>query len=549
MRSPTWWLRRAAAEAAAATDPKLRADLLDDIATYTGAARDPRGFAAAVDHVVQRLAEVQDPAERALSALNFARLVSRLGTAEQIRRVVALGEDAATKVEDVARGEAFLSDFASVRADTADAAGALAAVGRLTNVVARADASINLAAALGARGDRANYGQAVRLAQQCISAVKDPRAASGLLVRLVEAQVRGGDDAGARQTAIRLRDPFFQGYATLALARSKTAPAATRAKDLDAATALAAGVQDVRRADLLADIAAARSDAGDREGARRTLDAAGQSVLTLLRDQRPAFLAVARAWDQAGDKPAALAMVRRAEQATRRPGEATRPADLLAIAQAYRDLGDAPSAARALDAARAAVAAEPPPAARLADYEALAAADARAGDLARWRQDLASAEKALEQARQAEQTKPANPGNPNPPSPTLPPAQTWREMATAAAVREAAGAGKEQEARQLLAQVTDAEARTSLTAEAALAAAEHGEWAASRALAAGLPLADRANVCNTAGYRAARTGKPDEAARQAALYATPEERGNVDTGVAQGLLEEQFGLPPVAEGR
>ncbi len=115
-------------------------------------------------------------------------------------------------------------------------------------------------------------------------------------------------------------------------------------------------------ADTMAAIAMARSQGSDAEGARRTLQRAEKAAETLQQDVRRSWLALALAWGRLGDKAAEVRLLKRAGPAQPGPNEAgARPADdLLAIAQAYRELGDVNTAGRAAEAAHRAAAAQDP---------------------------------------------------------------------------------------------------------------------------------------------------------------------------------------------
>ncbi len=155
--------------------------------------------------------------------------------------------------------------------------------------------------------------------------------------------------------------------------------------------------------------------------------------------------------------------------------------------------------------------------------------------MARWRKDLAAGLTALAQV------KPGDAAGP-PPSP-----DAYRQVLTQSAVANLALAGKITEAKNLAADNATPEVRNGMLAAAAHSAALAGDFAASRGLSEGINLADRVDAANLAGYTAARAGRVTDAARELPRYGTPEERGSVATGVAQALLEGQFGLPPVIE--
>jgi hypothetical protein len=538
LKSPAWWLQRAAAEANAATDATIRRTIQQDIWTFSGSAADPRHFAEAVDYFLKNLATEKEPANQAADAINYGRLVARVGTAEQARAVAAAGREAAGKMNDAITREAYLTFLAEIQAESGDAAGAIAAIGKLTDPMARADGYVQLAGILWKKGDREIYQQCVASARQALEPVKDPFAASGLLARLVGAQVAAGDEAGARETTGRITEPWQSAGAHLALSRLAGLSPEARTKELTAAENSAVALPDSRMADTMAEIAGAPAEAGaDAAGARRTLERAEKAAESLQQDLRRSWLALALAWGRLGDKAAEVRLLKRAGPAQPGPKEVgARPADdLLAIAQAYRDLGELDTAGRAGEAAHRAAAAQEPPAARVDAWEHVADADARHGDLARWRQDLAAGLAALSQVK------------PNDPAGPPPPADAYRQMLTQSAVANLALAGKVTEAKSLAAEnATPADRDDTLTA-AAHSAALAGDLAASRALGEGLTLSDRVDAANLAAYTAARAGRVADADRELPRYSTPEERGSVATGVAQGLLEQQFGLPPVIE--
>jgi hypothetical protein len=537
LKSPAWWLQRAQAEANAVTDAAIRRNIQQEVWTFGGSAADPRHFAEAVDDFLKDLASNKDPASQAAAAINYGRLVARLGTAQQARAVVAAGREAAAKMSDAVGREAYLGFLAGIQADSGDAAGAIAAVGMLTDPWARAGGYAQLAALFGKKGDTPNYKQCVALAVQALGHAKDPLEASGLMAKLVDAQVAAGDEAGARESAGRITDPWQAAGAHLALSRLAGLSPEARAKEWSAAEGLAVTLPDARMADTMAAIAQARSEAGDAAGARRTLELAEKAAEALQRDVRRSWLSLALAWGRLGDKAAEVRLLKRAGPAQPGPNDVSaRPADdLLAIAQAYRDLGDFDTAGRAAEAAHRAAAAQSPPAARVDAWEHVADADARAGDLARWRQDLASGLGALAQVK------------PGDPAGAPPPADAYRQLLTQSAVANLALAGKINEARGLAGESATPEARVGTLTAAAHSAAVAGDFTASRALGEGLGLADRVDAANEAGYTAGRAGRVADASRELPRYATPEERGSVATGVAQGLLEQQFGLPPVIE--
>lgn len=296
---------------------------------------------------------------------------------------------------------------------------------------------------------------------------------------------------------------------------------------------------DARMADIVAEIALARAQAGDGDGARQTLERAGKRVEAQRQDLRRSWLVLALGWGRLGDKAAEVRLLKRAGPAQPGPEEVgAHPADdLLAIAQAYRDLGDADTAARAAEAAHRAAAAERLASARVDAWAHVADADARAGDVARWREDLAAGRAALAQVR------------PDDPAGPPPAAEVYRQMLTTSAVANLALAGKTGEARVLAAETATADARDATLDAAAHSTALAGDFDASRELAKDLALPDRADLANLAGYTAARAGRAADAGQEFRRYATPEERGSLATGVAQGLLERQFGLPPVIEAQ
>jgi len=536
LKSPAWWVQRAQAEANAATDAGIRQNVQQEAWTFGGSAADPRHFAEAVNDFLKNIAAEKDPASQAAAAINYGRMVARLGTAEQAHAIVVAGRGAVGKMNDPIGREAYLSLLAGIQAESGDAAGAIAAVGMLAEPWARADGHAQLAAIFGKKGDMPNYQQCVALAKQALGQAKDPLEASGLLAKLVDAQVAAGDEAGARDSAARITDPWQAAGAHLALSRLPGLSPEGRAKEWSAAEGFAVTLPDARMADTMAEIAQGRSEAGDAEGARRTLERAEKAAEALQRDVRRSWLTLALAWGRLGDKAAEVRLLKRSGPAQPGPKEAgARPADdLLAIAQAYRDLGDLETAGRAAEAAHRAAAAENPAAARVDAWEHVADADARVGDLARWRQDLAIGLAELAQLKAGNGSGP-------------PPADAYRQMLTQSAVANLALAGKINEARGLAGENATPEARNAILAAAAHSAAVAGDFSASRGLSEGLGLDDRVDAANEAGYTAGRAGRVADAERELSRYGTPEERGSVATGVAQGLLERQFGLPPVIE--
>ncbi len=258
LKSSAWWLQRAQTEANAATDPSIRRNIQQEVWTFSGSAADPRHFADAVNEFLKNLENDKDPAGQAVAAINYGRLVARLGTAEQARAVVAAGTTAVAKMGDAVSRDAYLSFLAAVQADSGDAAGAIAAVAKLNDPMARADAYVQLAAIFGKKGDTRNYKQCVALATQALGPAKDPSASAGLLAKLVDVQAAAGDEAGARETTGRITEGWQAAGAHLALSRLPGLPPDARAKELSAAENLAV---------TLPDAAHGRHHGGDCNGA------------------------------------------------------------------------------------------------------------------------------------------------------------------------------------------------------------------------------------------------------------------------------------------
>ena len=275
-------------------------------------------FAQAVDHFLKNLSSDKDPANQTINAINYGRLVTRLGTAEQARAVAGAGREAAAKMTDAIRREAYLNLLAGIQADSGDAAGAITQVSKLTDPMARADGYVQLAARFGKQKENAQiYQQCIALARQALESVKDPLASSGLLVRIVDVQVAAGDGTGTRETTSHITEPWQAAGAHLSLSHLPGLAPDARARELTAAEDSAIKLPDNRMADTMVEIAGERSRAGDAEGARRTLERAETTAEALQRDLRVHGSRWRLAWGRLGDKAGEVRLLKRAGPASR----------------------------------------------------------------------------------------------------------------------------------------------------------------------------------------------------------------------------------------
>jgi len=524
-------------EADHAIDAQLRSALQDDIATYNGSAADLQRVTEAVDHALKRMDAIAIPNDRLLAILHYERLVATLGTPDQARKVITWGQRVSSDLKTGAARVVFDRAFACEQARIGDAAPAIDAVEAIADPVQRAFGYAMLANAFEHAGDHVRYQQCTRSAQEMIRQMPNQDMASTCRIELAVAQADAGVLDDAVQTAAQVSGDLNICLTNLASATSSRADLEARTKSFAAAEDAATKLPGSNRITWLINIAKERSRLGDDAGARDTLARSEKEATSLNTEQRKAYVVIARSWLKAKSPEAAKPVLRSAEHAPADSFEVGgAAAGLPAIARAYREAGDVDAARRVIDAARAAVEAEVFPFEKQDGYRALADDCASVGDLDGWRQN---ATKSWALSRRNAGGDLIEPMGPTP--------EQWHDEMIASAIEKLAEANKGEEARGLVAEIASPLSRRSALYNAAHAAARRGQWAASRALAQGLTLGERERTCNWCAYRSARAGAVADIPGQLRLYATPEERAGVATGVALALLEVQLNVPPIRE--
>lgn len=214
----------------------------------------------AVERALQSAAEVADPYRRAEVETGIARAQARIGELSAAERTLHTALKSAEAISEPTFQGWVLHEIVLAQIAANDLIGARETAQLIRSERPRGAALLEIALFQLRAG---NSDAALRTAL----GIDDATAAGQALRQIVAAQVAKGDLPAARRTWKQIDDPFYRGQAA-----GDIAVADVRAGNVPQALALASGVKRAHRAQVFERIAVEQADAGDLDGALKTID-------------------------------------------------------------------------------------------------------------------------------------------------------------------------------------------------------------------------------------------------------------------------------------